>query len=114
MKKWILCLAFLLLMAVVAGSPAWAADEPPIVVGRILQIEGDLFRYVPEDKDWVPVVGDAPVGAGDTFFSGNQGLAELIVPNGAWVRLGNDTQIQFIALDPDLTEADMASGVARF
>jgi len=59
-------------------------------------------------------VGDAPVGAGDTFFSGNQGLAELIVPNGAWVRLGNDTQIQFIALDPDLTEADMASGVARF
>ncbi len=41
-------------------------------------------------------------------------MAELIVPNGTWIRTGNNTQIQFIALDTDLSEMDVASGVARF
>ena len=41
-------------------------------------------------------------------------MAELIVPNGTWIRVGNSTQIQFIALDTDLSEMDVASGVARF
>jgi hypothetical protein len=41
-------------------------------------------------------------------------MAELIVPNGTWIRIGNSTQIQFIALDTDLAEMDVASGVARF
>ena len=41
-------------------------------------------------------------------------MAELIVPNGTWIRIGNNTQIQFIALDTDLSEMDVASGVARF
>jgi len=41
-------------------------------------------------------------------------MAELIVPNGAWIRIGNSTQIQFITLDTDLAEMDVASGVARF
>src|SRR4030042_5226749 len=41
-------------------------------------------------------------------------MAELIVPNGTWIRIGNSTQIQFIALDTDLSEMDVASGVGRF
>ncbi|MGB7573027.1 MAG: DUF6600 domain-containing protein [Thermodesulfobacteriota bacterium] len=85
-----------------------------MVVGRIFYIEGDLLRYVPDEKDWVAVVRDAPFGTEDTLFSGSQGMAELIVPNGSWIRMGNSTQIQFIALDTDLSEMDVASGVARF
>src|SRR4030042_6326291 len=60
------------------------------------------------------VVRDAPFGTEDTLFSGSRGMAELIVPNGTWIRIGNNTQIQFIALDTDLAEMDVASGVARF
>ena len=41
-------------------------------------------------------------------------MAELIVPNGTWIRMGNSTQIQFINLDTDLAEMDVALGVARF
>ena len=41
-------------------------------------------------------------------------MAELIVPNGTWIRIGNSTQVQFITLDTDLAEMDIASGVARF
>ena len=41
-------------------------------------------------------------------------MAELIIPNGTWIRTGNSTQIQFITLDADLSQMDVASGVARF
>jgi len=84
-----------------------------MVVGRIYHIEGDLLRYVPEEEDWVGVVRDAPFGTEDTLFSGSRGRAEMIVPNGTWIRIGNSTQVQFITLDTDLSEMDVASGVAR-
>jgi len=107
-------LVCLFLAAVVMVPLSPAADEPAMVVGRIFHIEGDLLRYVPAEKDWVAVVRDAPFGTEDTLFSGSRGMAELIVPNGTWLRIGNSTQIQFITLDTDLSEMDVASGVARF
>jgi len=91
-----------------------AADAPAVVVGRVYHIEGDLLRYVPEENDWVAVVKDAPFGTEDTLFSGSRGRGELIAPNGTWIRIGNSTQFQVIALDTDLSEMDVASGVARF
>jgi hypothetical protein len=112
--KWMGLLVCLFLAAAAMAPLSSAADEPAMVVGRIFYIEGDLLRYVPAEKDWVAVVRDAPFGAEDTLFSGSRGMAEMIVPNGTWIRIGNSTQIQFIALDTDLAEMDVASGVARF
>ncbi|MFZ2642734.1 MAG: DUF6600 domain-containing protein [Verrucomicrobiia bacterium] len=86
----------------------------PVVVGRVYHIEGELLRYVPATKDWVATVGDAPFGVEDTLYSGKQGMAELFVPNGTRIRIGYGTQVQFIGLEGDLTEVDVASGVARF
>ena len=40
-------------------------------------------------------------------------MSELIVPNGSWIRIGNNTQIQFISLETELSEIDVASGVVR-
>ena len=113
MKRCLGLLVCLLLGVVATGTSSPAADAPAIVVGRIYDIEGDLLRYVPAESDWVAVVRDAPFGTEDTFFSGNRGMAELVAPNGTWIRVGNSTQIQFIALDPDLSEMDVAAGVAR-
>jgi hypothetical protein len=112
--KWMGLLACLFLTAVAMVPLSSAADEPAMVVGRIFHIEGDLLRYVPAEEDWVAVVRDAPFGTEDTLFSGSRGMAELIVPNGTWIRIGNSTQIQVIALDTDLAEMDVASGIARF
>jgi hypothetical protein len=106
------CLSALILTMAAAPSPA--AEAPAMTVGRIFHIEGDLLRYVPETKDWVAVVPDAPFCAADTLFSGSNGLAEMLVPNGIWIRTGNSTQIQFIALDAELGDMDVASGMARF
>jgi len=112
--KWMGSLVCLFLAAVVMVPPSSAADASAMVVGRVYYIEGDLLRYVPAEKDWVAVVRDAPFGTEDTLFSGSRGMAELVVPNGTWIRIGNSTQIQFITLDTDLAEMDVASGVARF
>ena len=114
MKRWVKLMVCLFLAVLAMVPPAFAANEPSITVGRVYYIEGDLLRYVPEEKDWVSMVKDAPFGTEDTLFSGNPGMAEMIVPNGTWIRIGDNTQIQFIALDTDLSETDVASGVARF
>ena len=112
--KWMTGLLVCMLLTVMAMvRPSSAADAPAIEVGRVYYMEGDLLRYVPDENDWVSVVKDAPFGTEDTLFSGSQGMAELIVPNGSWIRVGNNTQIQFIALDTDMTEMDVASGVVR-
>ena len=114
MKRWTGLAVCLFLGAVAMVQPSSAADAPAMVIGRVSHIEGDLLRYVPEEEDWVAVVRDTPFGAEDTLFSGSRGMAELIVPNGTWIRAGNSTQIQFIILETDLAEMDVASGVARF
>jgi hypothetical protein len=107
-------LVWLFSVAVMVVPRFSAAEAPAVVVGRVYYIEGDVLRYVPEENDWVSVVKDAPFGTEDTLFSGNRGMGELIAPNGTWIRVGNSTQIQFIALDTDLSEMDVAAGVARF
>lgn len=112
--NWMMGLAVYFVVALIfTVASSSAAEVQDIQVGRIYYIEGELLRYVSEENDWVAVVEDAPFGVEDTFFSGSKGMTEMIVPNGSWIRLGNNTQIQFIALDPDLSEMDLASGVAR-
>ena len=63
--RWMMGLLTCLFLTAVMVPPSLAADEPAVVVGRIYHVEGDLFRYVPEENDWVAVVRDAPFGAED-------------------------------------------------
>ena len=87
---------------------------PPLLVGHITHLEGQLLRYVPEDQDWVATVKDSPFGLDDTLYTGRNSRAEIILPNGIWIRLNGQTQIQIIALEEESTEIDLYSGTARF
>ena len=113
-------LPFMLILATIpVGSPqAQPPTEDPgeetVLVGRISHVEGQLLRYVPDKEDWVVTVQDAPVGADDALYSSEDGRAEFIMPNSTWVRIDRDAHIQLIGLRDDLTEIDIASGVARF
>ena len=114
MKRLLSLFFVLLLAALLIVPPSSAADDPPVMVGRVYYIEGSLLRYVPEENDWVAAVRDTPFSSGDTLYTGTQGQAELIVPNGTWIRIGDNTQVQFMGLDSDVSEVDMGSGLARF
>lgn len=100
-----------------AWAPAAFAQagtsEGPVLVGRITYIDGQLLRYVYDERDWVATVKDAPFGLDDAVYSGDTGKAEFKLPNGVWVRSGSDTQIQLIALREDVSEIDVASGTVR-
>jgi hypothetical protein len=89
-------------------------EEKTILVGRISHVEGRLLSYVPEEKEWIATVKDAPFGTNDTLYSEKDGRAEIIMPNNTWTRIDGNTQIQLILLNGDLTEVDVPSGVARF
>lgn len=54
----LVCLFFIAAAPILPSS--WATEAPPVVVGRVFEIEGDLLRYVPAEQDWVAVVRDAP------------------------------------------------------
>jgi len=102
-------------------SIASARSSPPrppggedVLVGHISHVEGQLLRYVSEENDWVATVKDAPFGLDDALYSDEDSKAEFLIPNDTWIRTGGSTQIQLIALKRDVTEADMASGIARF
>jgi len=114
MQNWLKTTIFLFLTMSSMVLPSLAQEFPNVVVGRVYQVEGDLLRYIPDENDWVAVVRDAPFGTEDTLYSGDGAMAELLVPNGSWIRVGNNTQLQFIDLETDLTETDVASGIARF
>ncbi len=96
-----------------AFAQARTSERPPLV-GRITFIDGQLLRYVYDEKDWVATVKDAPFGLEDAVYSSDTGKAEFKLPNGVWLRTGSDTQIQLIALRDDAAEIDVASGTARF
>jgi hypothetical protein len=119
----VLGLTFILLL--IAAPAAWpktvpqgprqqAQEKEGVLVGRISHVEGELLRYVPEQKDWVVAVNDSPFGLEDALYSGNDGKAEFLMPNSTWIRIGANTQVQMIALKGDATEIDVASGMARF
>lgn len=112
-------LLILVLPALVSFASARSQPPPPtaeedILVGHISHIEGQLLRYVPEESDWVATVKDAPFGLDDALYGDEDCKAEFIIPNDTWIRTGDSTQIQVIALKRDVTEVDMASGVGRF
>ncbi|MHC1744697.1 MAG: DUF6600 domain-containing protein [Syntrophobacteraceae bacterium] len=115
---WLACLL------VLASGPTVLAQQQqqgngqqngkPIMVGRLSLTEGQVLRYVYDDKDWVATIKDTPFGAEDSLYSDQDGKAEILIPNNTWIRIGGDTQIQGIALEDDLTEVDVASGMTRF
>ncbi|MBW2174772.1 MAG: hypothetical protein JRF64_09085, partial [Deltaproteobacteria bacterium] len=85
-------------------------EEGTVLVGRISHVEGQLLRYVPDEKEWVDTVKDAPFYTDDLLHSDENGRAEFIMPNNTWVRIDGDTQIQLNVLKDDVTEIDVASG----
>jgi len=65
-------------IAVCPGAFALSAegdDEEGMLVGRISYVEGDLLRYVPEEKDWEATVEDAPFGLDDALYSSENAKA---------------------------------------
>ncbi|MEM5790305.1 MAG: hypothetical protein AAGU11_23540, partial [Syntrophobacteraceae bacterium] len=98
------------LSSVIAAAPLHGS----VLVGHVFHTEGDLLYFVPESKDWVAAVSDAPFGIDDAYYSGEDGRAEFLLPNRTSLRIGPTTQVQLITLNENLTQVDVAAGISRF
>ena len=49
------------------------------IVGRITDLEGQLFLYVPAENNWVPTVRDAPFGLSDAVYTNPDSRAEIVM-----------------------------------
>ena len=120
MKKWsfmFLLLSLLMMPAAYALAQDVAQgseDGETILVGRVAHVEGSVFRYVPEEGDWVRIVTDAPFGLEDKLRTREGGRAEIILPNNTWDRMDEATHLQLLSLGNDRTDIHMVHGTARF
>jgi hypothetical protein len=109
MKKHILFL-LVLFSAIWIGSAVDAA----ITVGRISNVEGQIYRYMDVDDSWVATSQQSPAGTQDVLLTGDDSKAEIAIPNNQLVRLDENTEIEILKLDDDIGEFILHSGLARF
>lgn len=109
MKKHILFL-LVLFSAIWIGSAVDAA----ITVGRISNVEGQIYRYMDVDDSWVATSQQSPAGTQDVLLTGDDSKAEIAFPNDQLVRLDENTEIEILKLDDEIGEFILHSGLARF
>lgn len=108
LKKSILALTAVLFLGVAASFA-----EASILVGRLAQVEGEVLRYIESSDEWSAQETENPVGPGDLFQTGDPGKAEFVFPNGTLLRIGENTDMDVVALEEDLTEVTLTGGIAR-
>jgi len=95
----------------VAGAFAQNGDSY-IQLTRISMIEGNVsYQRVP-DEEWAAASVNLPLEPGDRIYTGRGGRAEIEFEEGSVLRLAENTDIEFLALDEDFVQIRMLLGIA--
>jgi hypothetical protein len=110
--RWLLPLILLALFAVPFGTPAQEPDEAPSRVGRVAEVNGQLF-LAPEDRatEWAPIELNYPVGSGDNLWLSGDGRAEVDFGVGQ-LRIAANTNVHVSRLDDHALSVFVAQGSA--
>ena len=94
--------------------PQGAALDPPGSVARLNLAEGAVSFAPAEDNGntWTPAVLNRPLTSGDRLWTGRRARSELHVGSTA-VRMSEQTSLDFLALDDNLTQLRLAQGSAQ-
>ena len=95
-------------MAVLSAQAALWAD-PPIQVGRVSLISGEVSFRPGSIDDWAPATLNYPLTAGDSLWTDAGGRAEIHV-GGAAIRLDSDTEFSFLNLDDQTVQVRLSQG----
>jgi len=110
----------LLLLASLAVAPALflAAEAPSARLLRVSLLEGDVTYQRPDLDRWVDLSINTPILEGDKIWVGRSGRAEVEFENGSFVRLSENTIIEFARLadinSRDGVEVRLVQGLASF
>jgi hypothetical protein len=105
--------AALVALALLAPAQAFPDDESadlPSRVGRISEVNGELFLATQERaNEWAPIGLNYPVTSGDNLWVSVNGRAEIDFGGGRF-RMAGDTNLQVTALDDRQLALFVASG----
>jgi hypothetical protein len=91
----------LLFLIVIPSSSA----EPELGGGRISLVQGQVLIQTKDEGEWVEASINYPITDGDRIMTEQDGRIELQFQNGTYVRVGEESQIDIIALSFDRGKA---------
>jgi len=111
-------LLLLLVSLAVAPTLFQAAEAPPARLLRVSLLEGDVTYQRTDLERWVDLSVNTPILEGDKIWVGRGGRAEVEFENGGFVRLSENTIIEFSRLadinNRDGVEVRLVQGLASF
>jgi hypothetical protein len=104
----------ILLLGLLAILWLSSAAKGAIIVGRLTNVEGQVYRYMEVDQSWVETFPDSPVGTQDILATGAGARAEIQFPNAMLARLDENTHIEILELRADTGVFRLQNGLSRF
>jgi Family of unknown function (DUF6600)/FecR protein len=106
-----------LLWGLVAGLPfpALADEENPYVdarLSRISLIDGELLIQRGDDTEWTAASVNLPLRPHDRLWATDGARSEVQFDDGTAVRIAENTNLDLLGLDSDLTHLQLTLGVA--
>jgi hypothetical protein len=94
-------LVFLLSFNVIPSLSA----EPELGGGRISLVQGQVLMQAKDEGEWTEASINYPIADGDRIMTERNGRVELQLKNGTYVRIGETSQLDIIALSVDRGKA---------
>ena len=92
-----------------ASAATADAGDPPSRVARLSYQAGDVGFLPSGEKDWSAVTVNRPLTTGDRLSSSQGARAELELDGGA-LRIGQNTDFGFLALNDQITQVELTQG----
>jgi hypothetical protein len=109
-RAWLMRMAGLLVsVAAFAAGSAWAQDDPPGRVGRLAEMQGQVWWYDPEDGQWTEAQRNRPLTGGDRISTAPEARVELRIGSTV-LRLGAVTELEVLQLDDERMRFQLHSG----
>lgn len=100
-------LLFGLLLMTLIALPAWA--DPPARIGRLGEMNGQVWIYDNDTGEWAQAVRNRPVTTGDRVSTEANGRAEIHVGSTV-LRLASNSEVEMLQLDDDHTSLQLHGG----
>jgi hypothetical protein len=100
------------LAAALLTSVAAFADDPPLRVGRISYVEGNVSFHAADEDNWSFATLNYPVVSGNAFWTDPDGRSEIQVGS-VEIRMDHSTEMEALQLDETATRLDVPQGVVN-
>ena len=102
-------LASLTFLTVVAGAPALAQQQPPVRVGRVSFVSGNLAFHTAGETEWSAATVNYPVATGASLWTDAEARAEIRIGPDT-IEMASSTALDVAVLDDRATQLNVPQG----